>query len=228
MTKTFAAVLASAVIALNSANAAIVFGNLGASGTGAIQASGGINLNSTTWRAIGFTAGGTDLVLNTATIGVFVNNTGKVNMRVDLYSNNAGLPGTSLANTTQTIDANTLDQPITFTLNRTLTAGTTYWIVAQRTGGAGNSSALVWRPADGLVVPTTQNASGWLSLGNNTAVTSLNDGASWGSTGNGSSSSISLSASAAPIPEPGTWAAMAIFAGGAAYAGWRRRQQQLA
>jgi len=29
---------------------------------------------------------------------------------------------------------------------------------------------------------------------------------------------------AAPIPEPGTWAAMAIFAGGAAYAGWRRRK----
>jgi formylglycine-generating enzyme required for sulfatase activity len=27
----------------------------------------------------------------------------------------------------------------------------------------------------------------------------------------------------APIPEPGTWVAMAIFAGGAAYAGWRRR-----
>jgi hypothetical protein len=30
----------------------------------------------------------------------------------------------------------------------------------------------------------------------------------------------------APIPEPGTWAAMAIFAGGAAFAGWRRRRQQ--
>jgi hypothetical protein len=30
---------------------------------------------------------------------------------------------------------------------------------------------------------------------------------------------------AAPIPEPGTWAAMAIFAGGAAFAGWRRRRQ---
>jgi len=30
---------------------------------------------------------------------------------------------------------------------------------------------------------------------------------------------------AAPIPEPGTWAAMALFAGGAAYAGWRRRQR---
>jgi formylglycine-generating enzyme required for sulfatase activity len=34
------------------------------------------------------------------------------------------------------------------------------------------------------------------------------------------------STDAAPIPEPGTWAAMAIFAGGAAYAGWRRRRQQ--
>jgi hypothetical protein len=30
--------------------------------------------------------------------------------------------------------------------------------------------------------------------------------------------------SVAPIPEPGTWAAMAIFAGGAAFAGWRRRK----
>jgi hypothetical protein len=226
MTKTFAAVLASAVLALNSANAAIVFGNLGASGSGAIQASGGTTLNATTWRAIGFTAGGTDLVLNTATIGVFVNSTGTADMRVDLYSNNAGLPGTSLFNTTQTIAASTLNQPITFTLNQTLTAGTTYWILAQRTGGTGNTGALVWRPANGLVVPTTQNASGWLSLGNAAAVTSLNDGASWGATGNGSSSSISLSAS--PIPEPGTWAAMAILAGGAAFAGWRRRQQQLA
>ena len=32
------------------------------------------------------------------------------------------------------------------------------------------------------------------------------------------------SVDATPIPEPGTWAAMAIFAGGAAFAGWRRRK----
>ena len=31
---------------------------------------------------------------------------------------------------------------------------------------------------------------------------------------------------AAPIPEPGTWVAMAIFAGGAAFAGWRRRRAE--
>jgi hypothetical protein len=51
----------------------------------------------------------------------------------------------------------------------------------------------------------------------------------WGSTNdsnlaNPRTPGIFLSAEAsAPIPEPGTWAAMAIFAGGAAYAGWRRR-----
>ena len=33
-----------------------------------------------------------------------------------------------------------------------------------------------------------------------------------------------FTSASAPIPEPGTWVAMAIFAGGAAYAGWRRRQ----
>ena len=33
-----------------------------------------------------------------------------------------------------------------------------------------------------------------------------------------------LAGGAAPIPEPGTWAAMANFAGGAAFAGWRRRK----
>jgi sulfatase modifying factor 1 len=33
-------------------------------------------------------------------------------------------------------------------------------------------------------------------------------------------------AAATPIPEPGTWAAMAVFAGGAAFAGWRRRRQK--
>jgi hypothetical protein len=37
---------------------------------------------------------------------------------------------------------------------------------------------------------------------------------------------MKVTAASAPIPEPGTWAAMAIFAGGAAYAGWRRRRQR--
>jgi hypothetical protein len=34
---------------------------------------------------------------------------------------------------------------------------------------------------------------------------------------------VGLNGNITAIPEPGTWVAMAIFAGGAAYAGWRRR-----
>ena len=75
-------------------------------------------------------------------------------------------------------------------------------------------------PNQNIVVglPTNNYGNGW-GTGN------------WGSTNdsnlaNPRTPGILLSAgAAAPIPEPGTWAAMAIFAGGAAYAGWRRRRQ---
>jgi hypothetical protein len=40
----------------------------------------------------------------------------------------------------------------------------------------------------------------------------------------GNDLNLVFTSASAPIPEPGTWAAMAIFAGGAAYAGWRRRK----
>ena len=35
-----------------------------------------------------------------------------------------------------------------------------------------------------------------------------------------------LAGETAPIPEPGTWVAMAVFAGGAAYARWRQRRNK--
>ena len=35
--------------------------------------------------------------------------------------------------------------------------------------------------------------------------------------------SVTMNVGAAPIPEPGTWVAMAVFAGGAAFARWRKR-----
>ena len=228
MKKAILTILTGAALAVGSANAAIVFGNLGATGSNAIQPGTGLTLTPATWRAIGFKPGGTDLVLNTATIGLSTTTSGTAIFQLDLYDDNAGIPGMSLFSTQQTLLANTTAQPFTFTLNQTLTAGQTYWLVGQRVGGSGNNSTLSWRGPGptGSVAPTGQNASGWASLGNTTGITSQNDGATWGSTGTGASSAISLTAS--PIPEPGTWAAMAIFAGGAAYAGWRRRQQQLA
>jgi hypothetical protein len=37
---------------------------------------------------------------------------------------------------------------------------------------------------------------------------------------------MKVTAASAAVPEPGTWGAMAILTGGAAFAGWRRRRQQ--
>jgi hypothetical protein len=204
-----AAIAAAAVVvflAVGTAKAGIVvYGNLGSSGTNAISSSGGIVLTATTWRAIGFTVGGTNVMLETVTIGFNVGSSGSADVRLDLYSNSSGQPGTSLFNTSQSLAANTLNQPITFNFNQTLSSGSTYWIVAQRAGGTGNATALAWRPAAGTPnpAPITQNASGWLNLGNATGVTSADSGATWGSTGTGSSNSISFTAI---VPEPSTWA----------------------
>ena len=222
MKKTLAVILLSTALAVGSTNAAIVFGNLGATGSGAIATTGGASLN-TSWRAIGFMPAGTDLVLNSATIGLNVSSAGSADIRLDLYTQVSGAPGVSFFNTTQTVNASTLNQPITFTLNETLSAGTAYYLVAQKTSGAG---AVNWRAPNPTIAPTGLNGSGWSNLAGQTAQYSTDGGSSWFTSGSGLGGSFAISLDASPIPEPGTWAAMAIFASGAAYAGWRRRKQQ--
>jgi T5SS/PEP-CTERM-associated repeat protein len=49
-------------------------------------------------------------------------------------------------------------------------------------------------------------------------------GGSFSMAHDGNNLNLVFTSASAPIPEPGTWVAMAIFAGGAAYAGWRRRK----
>ena len=63
---------AAIFLAAGSANAGtVVYGNLGSNGAGLIATSGGISLKTgTEWRAIGFTVGGTNTFLETATIGI--------------------------------------------------------------------------------------------------------------------------------------------------------------
>ena len=218
MNNKLALLAATTLVAFSSAQAAVVYGNLGPNGTISISTSGGITLTSSAWRAIAFTPGGSDLLLSTATIGLSVNAAGSADVRLDLYSNNSGVPGTSLFNTTQTLSANTVAQPIDFTLNQTLSSGTTYWIVAQNVSGSGT---LTWRPADTspLVGPTTQNSSGWTNLGNSTGISSSNGGVTWGSTGTGASNAISLNA----VPEPGAVSIAALFATGVLLRRNRRR-----
>jgi hypothetical protein len=218
MKKAILTILTGAALAVGSAQAAIVFGNLGADGDGAIATSGGQTVTRTAWSAVGFKPDGVNLLLNSATLGLFTLPTsGSTTAKLSLYSGDSA-PSVNLFSTSQTLPQNTLNQPITFTLNQALTAGSTYWLVLERASG----NNLTWRPTEGSpVLPTEQNSSGWANLAASTYLRTANSGTAWNET----TSRFSISLDASPIPEPGTWAAMAIFAGGAAYAGWRRRQQ---
>ena len=218
MKKTIAAVVISAVAALGSANAAIVFGNLGNSGSDALSESGN-GVTTTTWWATGFSVASPNVYLNSATIGLI----GSGTIELSLYSSSAGNPGTLLASDTATVaslvatsSTFSFQNPLSFTLN----AGDTYWLV-----GRALSGSATWAFADSETTPTGLNGSGWIPAG---GLRSVNSGGAWTSPGFAPFSSVSIDATATPIPEPGTWAAMAILAGGAAFAGWRRRQQQLA
>jgi hypothetical protein len=120
---------------------------------------------------------------------------------------------------------------VNFTLNQTLSAGAQYWFVAERFG-AGNTQWVANLAGTAPVEftptsPVTPNTpSGWSYMG---ALVSTNTGGTWvAATGANIPIVQALSISVTAIPEPGTWAAMAILAGGAAFAGWRRRRQQTA
>jgi len=214
MKKTIAAIVMGTVLAVGSTNAAIVFGNLGASGTDALDTSYR-GLTSSSWAAIGFTPTGNGFTtLGTASLGL--QGTGLVTLT--LYSNVSNVPGSSLGFfDTQSFN---LAAPalVTFTFNQVLPAGPNYWLVASSASGAN------WAANANFAVPTAQNASGWAWTD---SLISSDSGGAWSQGANAGQISLidALSANVSPIPEPGTWAAMAMFAAGAGYAGWRRRQQ---
>jgi hypothetical protein len=210
---TFFAALMTAALAVGSASAEVVYGNLGPTGTGTIATGGGVGLTSTTWRAIGFIPGGTDLELETVNLGLSTGAGSGATIRLDLYNDNAGVPGTSFFNTTQSLPENSPSSIISFTLNQTLTSGTTYWAVARRTSG---TSPLAWRPTVAPTLGVTpQNSSGWQNLGADSAFNSSNSGSSWTATGTGSSTAISFVA----VPEPSVFAMLIGVA--IPFAGWR-------
>jgi hypothetical protein len=220
MNKTILTLLTTILFAAGSAQAEVVFGNLGASGTNAIRGlTNGFNLTVGNWRSIGFTTGGTNLFLNSATIGLEVTTAGSADIRLDLYTGSSGSPGTSLTNTSVNLNGITPVQPYTFNLDQTLSSGTEYFIVVQQTGG---SATAFWRRpnADGAVA-TAQNSSGWNNLGTNTAQFSTNNGVSWDSSGTGVNQAISLNA----VPEPSTYALLLLTGVGALL--WARRRRQI-
>jgi len=113
--------------------------------------------------------------------------------------------------------------PVNFALNTSIGSGSTYVDNEQCLfqSGSGNVS-LPFGSGSYMGFRTAQNNYGWLQVTwtPSSVEFQILSGA-YESTPN-----VAILAGAAPIPETGTWAAMAIFAGGAAFAGWRRRRRQ--
>jgi hypothetical protein len=246
MKKTLLSILSVASLAMGSAQSAVVFGNLGQTEADPISDSG-FGLTSSRWAAVGFTLNpspGQWYGLESVKIGLFGNGT----VRLSVYSDNAGKPGVQIGtfpNAITDTEAN-VEGPnlVSFTLNQgtttdlagnssNLTPSTQYWFVASMVSGAST-----WVSSDNLASPYTQytptwaanpgasTPSGWVHVAN---LVSTNSGTTWAAPTGGNVPQVqALSISVAAIPEPGTWAAMAILAGGAAFAGWRRRRQQTA
>ena len=223
--KSILAAFAATLLAVSSTNAAIVFGNLGASGTNALDTASQ-QISSTTWLAQGFTTPASGLLsLDSIVLGLSVN-LGGTDTRVQLFSDSGGQPASSaLATVLGSVSSNT-PALYTFTLGTPylLSPGTTYWIVVS---DPDSGDSYNWVFNDAADTPAAQNGSGylWPSAG---TLRTTDSGSSWvnrsGNTQNEAAFYLNAS-SPSPVPEPGTWAAAALLASGAAYMRWRKRAQ---
>lgn len=145
-----------------SAQGTVVYGNLGASGTGALSATntdygGGGQFDSIAKLAQGFTTGTStqNLSVLSVTLGLFSNDAPAART-VSIYTDNSGKPGTSLY-TSASQDVTTTNL---YTFNFTaaqLAASTTYWIVP--------SGPASWYLNKTFSTPDGLNGSGWTYAG---------------------------------------------------------------
>ena len=182
---------------------------------------GGSTISDTAWKAVVFKTGSQPTLLSAVTVGLNPDPTTDPvpktqNVTVSFYSVSNNTPNTLLATTGLTPVTMSARQGL-YSFNSiagtAMEASTAYALVLSsdlskiKCGSNGSNTN----------EPTTANGFEYINF-----VQSSNSGASWT---NSLAVNNAFSIDVVPIPEPGTWAAMAIFAGGAAYAGWRRRKR---
>lgn len=196
------AFLCLALSVASIAESAVVYGNLGVSGTGAITNTNtdmGPGLNF--FIAQGFTAASPNLDVTSITLGLFGD--GSIPTTVGIYADNFGQPAASALYTSAVTTVGAKDlYNFSFT-GAQLTNGSSYWVIPQ--------SDVSWYTAGSA--PSAQNSSGY-----NFTQTLENPGTGWVSAG---SNRYSLSVQA--VPEPTTYALGAIGIAAAGLARWRRR-----
>jgi hypothetical protein len=179
---------------------------------GAIFANGGIYGRI----AQKFTAG-VSAVIGSATLFLDTGGTNTDQLRVDIYSDNAGNPGTSLAQLTG--PGNPAAGQNTWTGTVPVTGGSSYWVVTSVTSFPLPQSAAgqkkFWSYTDDL---SQTGDAGW-SIADD-QLYSFNNGISWTSFSD-SSQMLSISGDVSAAPEPGRSALLMIGLAGAAL---RRRR----
>lgn len=190
--------------------AEVVYGNLGASGDGAIGSTNtdfGPADSNERGIAQGFTSGSSSqyLKISSITLGLFASSSGTVDRTVSIYSNSSGVPGTSLYTSSATAVGDTGKYTFTFS-NANLQANTAYWIVPQ-----GPASWYFNTPATN---PGEQNGSGYAFLGTKY----LNTSSQWVNP-----DFTVYSVSVVAVPEPGTTSLLVVAGLAAAALASRRR-----
>ena len=173
------------------ARATVVFGNLGASGTGSLSGTntdfGPADANE---RALaqGFTTGNSSqfLTVTSVSLGLFAQSSGTVNRTVSIFSNSSGVPGSAVFTSAATAVGDTGTYTFNFS-NAVLSPNTSYWVVPE-----GPAS---WYLVSGIVAPTGQNSSGYTSIGTKLQDPSL----TWGD-----ADFPGYSVSVVAVPEPAT------------------------
>lgn len=152
-----AAILAAVAFCSRNAQAEIVFGNLGATGTNALSTTttdlGTQQANNVNWLAQGFNTGAASkLVVDSVTLGIFGSNIGTVPLTVSIFSSTGGLPDQAIFTSNPTNVG--LQDKYTFSFTgAVLQANTDYFVVPN--GGS-------WYLHTGSpAAPQGQNSSGY-------------------------------------------------------------------
>lgn len=220
-----AATLAAVTLCSFNARAEIVFGNLGASGTGQLDPGAVAQVGSTVegqpgqQYAIAFTTGTNPLFLTLKNIGVGLGDVEPYSTaRLNLVADNAGLPtGSILATGTSLLAPNGV---LNFNLGSVpLSAGTTYWVTVEDIN-ASSGSYFSWLRNSSDLVPSGLNGSGYTFPTTAGAQQSTDGGSTWNDYPSGAKLGISVEV----VPEPSNLVMAGLGVGGIAMLARRRRQ----
>lgn len=175
--------------------------------------------NFDVYYAQGFATGTALYNLDSVDLALGVTNAGNGTPLLQIYSDNAGKPGTDLGAVftnpsfgTRAIYNLSLGTPFA------LAANTTYWMVLSDSTAGGSSTKFNWYYSDNFTSPSAQNSSGFTFVN---GARSINGGTSW--TTNNAFAQTGITLNGTPVPEPTTYALAAIATGVMATVARRRK-----